>query len=351
MNWLIKIGFILLLVACKKTPNPSVQKGDLNTGYLILNEGLFQQNNASLTFYSEEELVEEQNFYYNVNGEMLGDVANDFTVYGGKIFIVLNNSNLITVLNARTGGLIQKIPMMDSSVGRSPRNVIANEGKIYVCSFDGSVARIDTQSLVIETLVDVGRNPDGMAIGNGKLYVSNSGGLDFPNYDSTVSVVDLNSFTEIKKIDVGLNPGQIVSDFEEDIYLIKRGDYSADPAEIIRIDAFSDTIVQVYSGFHFQSLYAVGQQIYFVYADAQGNSPKIGIIDAVTEQIIQTDLFDLSHVQTFYGFEVDLVHQEIFVMDAHNYASTGTVYVHEFDGSLKRQIETGYLPKKIIRFE
>ena len=41
-----------------------------------------------------------------------------------------------------------------------------------------------------------------MAIVGDKLYVANSGGYRVPNYDRTVSVIDLKTFTEEKKIDV-----------------------------------------------------------------------------------------------------------------------------------------------------
>ncbi len=65
--------------------------------------------------------------------------------------------------------------------------------------FDGSIVKIDTASLQIEATATAGRNPEGVCVVNNKLYVSNSGGLDFPNYDNTVSVFDLNSFAEINR--------------------------------------------------------------------------------------------------------------------------------------------------------
>jgi hypothetical protein len=55
----------------------------------------------------------------------------------------------------------------------------------------------------------------------GKIYVANSGGLDFQdaNYDHTVSVIDLNSFEEIEQIEVGLNPYQVFADSQGDVYV------------------------------------------------------------------------------------------------------------------------------------
>ncbi|MEZ4936746.1 MAG: hypothetical protein R2799_04050 [Crocinitomicaceae bacterium] len=352
MNLLVKIAPLLLLfMSCKKKDDPKGNQVFLEKGVLVLSEGLFQQNNASLTYYDDKYDVLHQSFYLNNNDEMLGDVANDMLRYGGKIYIVLNNSNLITVLDAYSGVVLKKIPMTDSGTGRSPRNIVGYENKIYVCSFDGTIIKMDTSTLYPENIIQIGRNPDGMAISNGKLYVSNSGGLDFPNYDMTVSVIDLQSFQELNRITVGKNPGSIVSDFEGDIYLIKRGDYGSDSTRLLRIDPLSGVVVQEFSGLNITQIFSTGMGIYFVHTDAYGNHPKLGVIDTDTEMVTDSNWFDISHVQTLYAIHVDEPNSSIYLMDAHNYSSSGTIYVHSFSGSLIRQINTGYLPKKVVIFE
>jgi YVTN family beta-propeller protein len=65
--------------------------------------------------------------------------------------------------------------------------------------------------------IAVGQNPEGLAVSNGKLYVANSGGLNFPDVDSTVSVIDLTTHTELLKITVGKNPGGVCVDSEGDV--------------------------------------------------------------------------------------------------------------------------------------
>ena len=56
----------------------------------------------------------------------------------------------------------------------------------------GKVVEIDLATLQITREVVVGYQPEEMVIHNGRLYVANSGGYRFPNYDRTVSVVDWN---------------------------------------------------------------------------------------------------------------------------------------------------------------
>ena len=87
--------------------------------------------------------------------------------------------------------------------------MVSEGGKVYISYYNGYVARLDTASLEVEAKVKVGRNPEQLAVSSNKLFVSNSGGMDYSTevgYDKTVSVVDLSTFTEIKKLDVVLNP-------------------------------------------------------------------------------------------------------------------------------------------------
>ena len=92
--------------------------------------------------------------------------------------------------------------LTDNGSSRQPRAITFDSGKAYVCSYDGTVARIDTASLEIDGVAEVGRNPEDLCVQDGKLYVSNSGGLDWAGVgvDRTVSVVDLSTFAETKKL-------------------------------------------------------------------------------------------------------------------------------------------------------
>ena len=114
------------------------------------------------------------------------------------------------------------IPFGNENHTRQPRAIAAYKNKIYVCCYDGTVCRIDTATLTIEESISTGRNPDGIAVSNGKLFVSNSGGLDFNSPDNTISVIDIDSFTETTKIEVHPNPGDIIADNKGRIFVISR---------------------------------------------------------------------------------------------------------------------------------
>ena len=88
-----------------------------------------------------------------------------------------------------------------------------------------------------------------------------------------------------------------------------------------------------------------------MHTDAFGNNAQLGKIDAATEQVVSTNIFSVAHIQTLYGFHVDPVNNVVYLLDAKNYSSSGTLFQHNMTGGLLRQINTGYLPKKVVIFE
>ena len=69
---------------------------------LVLNEGNFQFSNASLTFYDPIADTVCNNLFYKVNDAPLGDVGESMTLVDGKLYIVVNNSNLIYKVDANS---------------------------------------------------------------------------------------------------------------------------------------------------------------------------------------------------------------------------------------------------------
>lgn len=205
--------FPLFFIACDDLEDkPSIvpeSNGDVfETGtaeMYILSEGLFNQNNSSLARYSFNRQRCTNNYFSANNQRGLGDTANDIAIYGNKIYVVVSVSSTVEVIDFPTGKSIRQISLLrDNGSSRQPRAIAFDKDKAYVCSYDGTVARIDTTSLEIEEIVTVGRNAEDICVQNGKLYVSNSGGLDYsgPGVDTTVSVIDITTFKETKKIEV-----------------------------------------------------------------------------------------------------------------------------------------------------
>jgi len=348
--------FFLLLPSCDdmkdQDPNQFREPVPGETGKLyVLSEGLFNMNNSSLAVFNPETGKFEKDIFMARNKRGLGDTANDMAMYGSKIYIVVNVSSQIEVIDAETGKSLQRIPMFDDKkIARQPRFITFHKHKAYVCSFDGTVVRIDTASLKIDGLVNAGRNPDGICISNEKIYVSNSGGLNFPQYDNTVSVIDITSFKEIKKITVAVNPSFMHADSQGDVYLVSRGAYDRNQYKFQRIDAQTDELKETFEGLNVLNFAIHRDTAYLYNYDFTTGKSWIKVFDCATETILkEAFISDGTVLETPSGIQVNPSNGDVYLTDAKSFITMGDVLCFDKNGKLKFRVnEVGLNPNKIV---
>ncbi|GGG62873.1 YncE family protein [Epilithonimonas arachidiradicis] len=371
MKPIIALLVLVFLVSCRTddiipreeiVPGLAPPENTAIKGFYLLNEGNMGTNKCTLDFFDYTTGTYHRNIYAEINPEVvkeLGDVGNDIKIYGSKMYVVVNVSNKIEVLDAKTAKRIKTIQLQNC------RYLTFKNGKIYASSYAGpvvldpnapigKVAEIDTLSLSIQREVTVGYQPEEMQIIGNNLYVANSGGYRFPNYDRTVSVVNLNTFTETKKIDVAINLHHIAKDDYGNLYVSSRGDYYTIPSSLFLVDPVSGTVKK---DFHVavSEMTIVNDKLYFYGNEFNYNThaytKSFGIIDVKTEQIISSKIIDQEYVdaiKTPYGIVVNPITEDIYLTDARNYVSTGFVYCFDKNGKFKWKTEGGNIPAHFV---
>jgi YVTN family beta-propeller protein len=334
-----QIRFILPLVAimfsmasCEKE-DTTIQTTKVATGVYVLNEGSFNNNNTTLTFYNFSTGTASTDFYAGVNGSGLGDTGNDLLVYGGKVYIVMSVSSYVEVANVTTAQSLKKITFKTASnVPRQPRNIVGYKDKVLVSAYDGTVAVIDTTTLEIEKNITVGANPEMMAIYGDKLYVANSGGYN-PEYDSTLSVVNLTSFTEERKITVGLNPYSVAADNVGNIYVGCTGNYTAIGPKLVKVSTVTNSVIK-------SADTAVGKMQFFG-GDLYVTGGYLGV--AYVRALSTTDfsqksanfITDGTKVTMPYGLNIDANSGDVYITDAKDFKTSGEVFCFDMTGKKK----------------
>lgn len=205
--------------------------------YFILNSGNQGSDNASLAGYDPTTNKSNPTVFSSINnGLKLGDTGQDLLVTDNNIYVSVYGSAVIYVLDKQAK--IQKtIKSEKEGVSQKPRSFAQDANYVYVTYYDGYLARINKTTLELDAnQVKVGNYPEGLTIANGNIYVANSGGLNYPNYDKTVSVVNATTFTKIKDIEVIINPTQVTSDNLGNVYVISMGNYGNIPNTLQRIN-------------------------------------------------------------------------------------------------------------------
>ena len=336
------------------------------SGMYILCEGLFNMNNSTISYYNftKGEMLSFQDpdkkgndktsydFFKMRNGRKLGDTANDLKRYGSQLWCVVNVSSQLEVMDVNTGKSLKQIPLFDESgVGREPRYLAFYQDKAYVCNFDGTVARIDTTTFTVEAYVKVGRNPDGICVANHKLYVSNSGGLNQNNPDNTVSVIDINSFEEIKKIEVRNNLGTIHADTSGNVYVVSREKFNYETNDydcrLHRIDSETDRVVKTYDE-PIMNFTISGYKAYMYSYNSQKEA--IQVMDTRTGQITDDNFIkDGTGITRVYNITVNPVNGDVYICDAQNYVINGSVLCFDQYGKHKFTLDAkGINPNSIV---
>jgi YVTN family beta-propeller protein len=335
-----------IFASCKKddrTPAEPELPAAERKGLYVLCEGLFNANNTSITYYNYDDKQLTTDRFLSVNGRGLGDTGNDIKVYGSKMYIVVNVSSTLEIVNPQTGASVKKVDLKNNGVGRQPRYIVFNKNKAYISSYDGTVAVLDTASMAVEQYIKVGRNPEQMAVSNGKLYVANSGGLDYPDYDNSVSVIDLNTLKEIRKITVVENPRVVAADQYGDVYVLSTGNYGDIKSSMATIDSKTDE-VKTQVNFSGGSMVINGD---YAYIPASGG--KLKVFNVKTEAIEKENFItDDTKITTTYGVAVDDLTGEVFVTDAKSYTIGGEVFCFGKDGKKKYSINVGINPNNVV---
>lgn len=362
--------FIVLLSACRTeipvTPPEEEKKGDtVHTeivGFYLLNEGNMGSNKSTLDYYDYTTATYRRDVYAEANPDVvkeLGDVGNDLQIYGGRLYAVINCSNKVEVMDVHTGKRIGQIDIPNC------RYICFDGPYGYVSSYAGPVsldsthaqigyvARFDTASLQLRDRCLVGYQPDGVAIADGKLYVANSGGYMVPNYEHTVSVIDLATFTEIKRIDVAVNLHRLVVDQHHQLWVSSRGDYYDIPSRLYCIDTRTDEVVAEIET-AVSSMDLAGDSLYLCAAEwsyvEMDEVVTYGIVDVRNRQLVNTHFITDGTDEKItkpYGIKVNPLTREIFVTDAKNYVNPGSLYCFATDGTQKWTVRTGDIPAHI----
>lgn len=351
MNYKNSYAYILALLLITSCVKPKEKQDDLSTflklesGVLVLNEGLFQQNNSTLYWIDSATNEVTENVFLLKNDRLLGDTGNDMQRYGGKIYIVVNASSTVEILDATTLKSLKQIKMEYNGVAQQPRRIAFHANNAYVTSFDGYVNIIDTTSLQITTRLAAGENPEGVAVSNNYLYVANSGGLNFPNYDSTVYAYDLTTNELVKSYHVGANPGGVQAGNDGKIYVVKRGNYDDNPSELIQIDPTTEEVVNL--EIPASSIRFKNDLLYISYMNSDTQTSNVASYDPNSQTIVNASLYNPATVTTFYGI-YPKADGSFLILDAMGYTNTGFVRFYNTEGQLTKSINVGLNPNSII---
>lgn len=378
------IGCLLTLTGCRQdelvsyvTDTVLADKPTTSSslaGLYILCEGNMGSNKCTLDYLdlSGKWTGSEQNIHYlrNIYGQQnpsavfeLGDVGNDIQIYGSRLWIVVNCSNKVEICRASDAKRIGQVDIPNA------RYVTFHKGYAYVSSYVGEhtaaneiprgcVYKVDTLSLQKVDSVLVGYQPEEMAVSNQLLYVANSGGYRAPDYDHTISVIDLTApkMNVVKTIEVAPNLHHIVADHHGHIWVTSRGDYASTPSQLYCLDVAAENSTAA-GGHNISKIglpvasFSLAGDTLFCLCNQVTDTPLLALINTSNlQQISDIDYWQqqIPKLVHPYGIIANPETRDFYLMDAKNYVSSGELLHFNADGTFDWCVQTGDIPSRAV---
>ena len=335
-------------------------------GMYLLNEGNMGSNKATIDYLNFCNGTYIRNIYSERNPNVikeLGDVGNDIQVYGNRLYAVINCSHKVEVMDLRTCRRIGQIDIPNC------RYIRFHQDKAYISSYVGPVSidpnaqlgaifEVDTATLRITRQVTVGYQPEEFEIIGDYLYVANSGGYRAPDYDSTLSVVDLTDFRQVKKIPVCVNPHRVRKDQYNRLWITSRGDHKDVQPQLTCFSPITNSLLPIAYAPAVSEMVIIGDSMYFYGShwsdETMSNQITYGVFNI--QSPITNNQYPISNIQSFitdgteknikipYGIQVNPYNGDIYITDAKNYVSSGQLHCYSREGKRKWSVRTGDIP-------
>jgi len=336
MKKLLGLLFAGLMIASCGSDDDGVQK--YKNGIFVVNQGAFQTGTGTLTFVENAtDSVYSEVFSAANEGAVLGNIAQSMIEHGDNKYIAVNNAAKIEVVEDNTLTSVATI----TGIGQ-PRYFASNGDRLFVSSWgatgtDGGVFEINTSDNTLGTSIVPAGGYEGLVILDDKLYIADNGGF---GTGSSVVVYDLSSNEVSATLTTVEKPGLLV-EMNDEIYAICSGftDFS-DPMNntmgaIVKIENESITeTIELPNGVNNLAADEPSNALFYVEA---GKVIKRSMADGSTTELATSVAFP-------YALHYDEDTEQLYIADAKDFSSAGSLVVVSSAGSIVSEYTTGLIP-------
>lgn len=341
---------LILLLVCiagcvkDKPAPPTTNTGTPAGNVYIVCEGNFGTGDATLYAYDPATNTAQGDIYKAVNNQQLGDVFQSMVRMGDSLYLCINNSDKIIVLNAADHKLAGTINLP------KPRYILPiNTHKAYVSTlYSNDVYAIDPTTLQITGTTQLaGRNPEGMCLYQNSVIV-----CPWDTLCNSVYRLDAASGQVVQAITVGgYAPHAALIDKEQMLWVLSGNVTRGRRGALTRIDPSTGGILKTYVFPEKHdpikpALNATRDTLYFIQVKYDGSSAdngiyRMGIHDAA---LPEHAFVQGMQYQYFWALGVEPATGNIYIGDPKGFIQKGSVWVYRPDGSLVNSFTTGLGP-------
>ncbi len=334
---IISLTVILIGINSCKKETTTVETENFK-GVIVVNEGQFQKSNGSIGLFKPGN----GNYFdafQQANGRPLGDVVQSINLIDGKFYIIVNNSNKIEVVNQSDFKSVGTISV------NSPRQIIkmANNKACVTQLFTNNVSIVDLSNNTVEKIININSWSENLVLIGKKIYIGTNS-----NY---IKIIHTDSMKLTDSIMVGSGINKFVKLTETTGAVFSTGATDWNTGNVTEKGRFSwfsndsnklSKSIELATGSYGGSMTfnSTNDEFYFTFGS--------GLIYTVKENGTGlAEYLNLPSGISAYGLNFDNVNQELYILDAGDFNTSGKCYV--FDNNIeKRSFSTGLVPNSVF---
>lgn len=338
------LTLVLGFQACNKESNNNPPISPTAYRVFVVCEGSLGNGNGQLWLYDPHSDKVYADAFKTVNNQSLGDVFQSMQLSGDRFLLCINNSDKIISIGATD------LAMKGICTVPKPRYVLnIDSNKSYVSSlFGNKLFVIDPHGPSVSGSITLAaRNPEGMLLHNGKVYVC-------PWDTASRQLYVLDPVTDQVSDSIllpGYAPQEVLADKDGKLWILSGNVSKGKIAFLTKLDPQTRQILEY---FPFPSsadpihpvMNSAKDSLYFIEVNYAGGTNDNGVYRmSVNDHALPAQPFvQAQSFQYFWGLGIDPLTGEIYIGDPKGFTQQGTVFVYRQDGTLRTQFNTGVGP-------
>lgn len=339
-TYILLLSAFLMFFGCERDsvvdPSHITIPTSIKKGLYILCEGS-GVNTSKLAFYDLD-----STFYQNIfNPGNLG-LYPDGMIFDGQDLLIVEQGNYLS------GGKIHRVDtsgkeLNSQIVGINPYSLCKANNKVYITNGpDTSVTVLDLSTFTFIKRIKVGYYPQEILAYNNRVFVCNTSYWSGP-YDSTVTVIDAIGDSVVHSIVLQREPTSIALSRDNKLLI----GCNSGNGKIFEVDPVYYSILNSYdivSGFGKDiSVDKNSDNIYFI--SGLSTIVRLNLSTKVSETVIDNPS---PSSNTFYGYIFDSQNRNHYVANARNFVSNGFINKYDVQGVPIVFYETGIAPRRLL---
>lgn len=325
---------LIWFVACTKErpqlklPSPVLPK--IYSKVFVINEGIYPNNNSSISLYDETQgLVSSNYFSFKNPNAILGSVPQSITKIDNKYYLTVNNANKIIVLDSN----FVKITEIGNLL--SPRYTLqVNNSKAYVTDYiSNKIHIINTKTNTVSGFINCSGWTEQLLLLNSTAYITNY-------KKNQLYLANVNTDLITDSITISKGADAIVIDKNKNLWILCTSIYNYEHKYLYCINSSNNSIIKT---FEFPvsdnpsqlCINKLGNTLYFI----NRHIYKMNIEDTKLPDI---SIIDGSAPKIFYGLGINPSNENIYVSDSKAGQNNSKVFVYKNTGELINSFDAGY---------